>query len=64
MLLWVRRIPHAVRSGRLRLFLDEVKCPRFEAGDGHKHGCLDAFTFALGSYLDYEKEEESCKYFE
>ena len=25
----------------------------FETGDGHKHGCLDAFTIALGSYLDY-----------
>ena len=31
-----------------------VKSPRFEAGDGHKHGCFDAFTFALGSFLEYE----------
>ena len=53
MLLWVRRIPPAVRSGRFRLSPSEVKNPRFEAGDGHKYICLDAFTFALGSYLDY-----------
>ena len=30
------------------------KNPRFEAGDGHKYICLDALTFALGSYLEYE----------
>ena len=35
MLLWVRRIPHAERSGRFRLSPGEVKNPRFEAGDGH-----------------------------
>ena len=34
-------------------FSDEVKSPRFEAGDGHKYMCLDALTFALGSYLNY-----------
>ena len=28
MLLWVRRIPHAVRSGRFRLSLGEAKSPR------------------------------------
>ena len=27
--------------------------PEVEANDGYKHGCLDALTFALGSYLDY-----------
>ena len=53
MLLWVRRTLHAERSGRFRLSPVEVKSPRFEAGDRHKHGCLDAFTIALGSYLDY-----------
>ena len=40
MLLWVRRTPHAERSGRFRLSPGEVKSPRSEAGDGHKHGCL------------------------
>ena len=35
MLLWVRRIPHAERSGRFRLSPGEVKRPRFEAGHGH-----------------------------
>ena len=35
-------------------FSNEVKSPMFEAGDGHKHECLDAFTIALRSYLDYE----------
>ena len=30
------------------------RAPRFEAGDGHKHGCLDALTIALGSYPEYE----------
>ena len=34
-------------------FSNEVKSPRFEEGDGHKHGCLVAFTLALRSYLDY-----------
>ena len=53
MLLWVRPIPNAVRSGRFRLSLGEDKSPRFEAGDGHKYMCLDALTFALGSYLNY-----------
>ena len=53
MVIWVRRIPHAVRSGRFRFSLGEVKSPRFEAGDGHKYMCLDALTFALGSYLNY-----------
>ena len=42
-----------LRIGRFRLSPGEVKSPRFEAGDGHKHGYLDAFTIALGSYLDY-----------
>ena len=53
MLLWVRRIHHAVRSGRFRLSPGEVKSPRFKAADGHKYICLDALTFALGSYLEY-----------
>ena len=35
MLLWVRRIRHAERSGRFRLSPGEVENPRFEAGDGH-----------------------------
>ena len=30
------------------------RAPRFEAGDGHKHGCLDALTIALGSHPEYE----------
>ena len=45
-----------MRSGRFRLSQGEVENPRFEAGDGHKHGCLDAFTIALGSYLDYGRQ--------
>ena len=28
--------------------------PEVEAGDGHKHGCLDAFTFAMVCYLHKE----------
>ena len=46
-------IPHAERSGWFCLSPGEVKSQSLEAGDGHKYICLDALTFALGSYLAY-----------